>query len=80
MNEPMHIHHCDHIGVATGKATLTEKTQPDGVTKYWQASTEGLCLFGSEVRCELKGFGRTPEQALEHLEDEKRKLSASLWW
>jgi hypothetical protein len=79
MSEPIQFFQCDHIGVATGSAVLTEKTQPDGITKYWQASTDEVCLFGSEVCCELKGYGKTKEEALKHLEEEKRKLSRSLW-
>ncbi len=79
VSEQFGFHQCDHIGVATGKAMLTEKTQPDGVTKYWQASTNDVFLFGSRVCCELVGRGRTKEQALERLEEEKRKLSESLW-
>ena len=79
MSEQPLFYICDHIGVATGHETLTEKTQPDGVTKYWEAKTSDVALFGQDVHCELKGYGRTPEQALENLEKEKRKLSESLW-
>lgn len=70
---------CDHVGVSAGAPILTEKTQPDGETKYWEAKTSDVALFGSSVCCELVGYGRTPEQALLRLEEEKIKLSETLW-
>jgi hypothetical protein len=59
--------------------TFEERTQPDGVTKYWRASSPIGSIFGSEVEGECDGFGRTKEQALESLHKSIHNLSESLW-
>ncbi len=36
-------------------------------------------IFGAEVHGEIKGIGKTQEQALERLQEERKKLYESLW-
>lgn len=56
-----------------------ERTQPDGITKYWRASSAIGSIFGSEVDGECEGFGKTKEQALQRLSESVQRLSESLW-
>lgn len=79
MSEQVSYFADDHVGVTYKGVKLEEKTQPDGVTKYWVATQAIGSLFGSEVEGECEGIGETKEQALERLNEDKRKLQESMW-
>lgn len=79
-DETKHIH-CDSPGLTMDESIkLEEKTQCDGVTKYWVATQAIGTLFGSEVEGECKGIGATREQALKRLEEDRASLYESLWF
>jgi len=67
-----------HPGVTYEGVTLEERTNCDG-SKYWYAKQAIGSLFGYEVEGECSGIGRTKEQALERLAEDKRKLQESMW-
>lgn len=68
-----------HPGLTMKGVIFEERTQPDGITKYWRASSPIGTIFGSEVEGECEAFGTTREQALERLHGEIHKLHESLW-
>lgn len=69
---------CDSIGSTFEDVKLEERTNVDG-SKYWYAEQAIGTLFGSEVEGACTGIGRTKEQALERLAEDKRRLNGSLW-
>lgn len=71
-------HEC-RTGMILKGITLEEKTQPDGVTKYWVATQPIDSLFGSEVEGQCQGIGKTKETALENLKRDSAKLYESIW-
>lgn len=70
--------HCDHPGVTFDGVRFEERTNIDGA-KYWYAEQDIGSIFGSEVEGCCSGIGRTKEQALERISEEKHKLHESLW-
>jgi hypothetical protein len=78
-NEPIGYFADSHVGVTYEGVKFEQRTQPDGVTKYWRASQAIGSLFGSEVEGECEGFGPTKEKALERLAEDKEKLQESMW-
>lgn len=46
---------------------------------YWKATARIGSIFGADVEGELNGIGRTKEQALQRLEEERKKLYESMW-
>lgn len=78
-SEIIHQHFDCHPGLTMEGVAFEERTQPDGTTKYWRASSPIGTIFGSEVEGECEGFGATKEQALERLNADIRKLHEILW-
>lgn len=70
--------HCDSPGVTFEGVRFEERMNVDG-SKYWHAEQDISSIFGSEVEGCCSGIGRTKEQALERLAEDKRELYESLW-
>ena len=71
--------HCDSPGLTMDEPVLTEINNAHG-QHYWRAVAQIGTIFGSEVEGEISAIGRTKEQALERLAEERRKLHESLWF
>lgn len=71
-------HQCQTVGLTMENAVVTEHHNAHG-QHYWKAVAQIGTIFGSEVDGELSGYGRTKEQALERLQQERIKLHESLW-
>ena len=74
----MSYHIDDQPGMTMQGIKLTQIT-PTHQPPYWKAEQEIGTLFGAEVDGGISAIGRTKEEALEHLKEERRKLHESLW-
>lgn len=72
-------HECKEIGLTMAEAEVREVHNAHG-QHYWIAIAQIGSVFGAEVEGELKGIGKTKEQALERLAEERKKLAESLWY
>ena len=69
------VYHADsEIGMTMGKTVVTQRG--DGV---WVATCPIGTLFGQEVDGEVRGEGKTKEEALENLAKDRKQLNDSLW-
>lgn len=59
-------------------AVITEIKNAHG-QHYFKAVAQIGSIFGGEVDGEISAIGRTKEEALQHLEQERTKLYDSLW-
>lgn len=75
----MSAHQCEHIGVTFDQVTFEQKTNCDGMSKYWVARQAIGSLFGFEVDGECRGIGTTKEQALQRLNEDKEQLAETMW-
>lgn len=73
----MNIHLDSEIGLTMGDTKLRQ-VDNHGLP-CWIATAPIGSIFGAEVHGELRGIGNTKEQALERLQEERRKLAESLW-
>lgn len=73
-----HIHFDCQPGLIMEGTKVVEIHNAHG-QHYWKATAKIGSLFGSEVEGELTGCGRTKEQALERLKEERKRLHDSLW-
>lgn len=71
-------HEDKHPGMVTEEAVVTEVNNTMG-QHYWKAVAPIGSLFGHKVEGELEGIGRTRDEALKRLADERSKLYESLW-
>lgn len=74
-----HCHFDCHPGLTMEGIRLEQRTQPDGVTKYWHAEQDIGSIFGSEVEGSCEGMGTTKEAAIEKLKEAVKRLHESLW-
>lgn len=69
------VYHVDcEIGMQMGQTSVIQL--PDGT---WKATCPIGSLFGAEVEGECRGTGRTKEEALAALADDRKKPNDSLW-
>ena len=74
----MNYHEDSEIGLTMGSPVVKEVHNAHG-QHYWIAVAQIGSIFGAEVEGELKGIGRTREDALARLAEERKKLAESLW-
>lgn len=79
MNQPITAFVCKSPGMVNGDITVVEINNAHG-QHYFKATQPIGSLFGHEAQGELTGLGRTKEQALEHLAQDREKLYESLWY
>lgn len=78
MSEPINAFVCKSPGMVNGDITVVEITNAHG-QHYFKATQPIGSLFGQEVHGCCSGIGRTKEQALQRLAEDKKKLNESLW-
>lgn len=76
--QPISIHIDCSPGLTLAGAICEELPNALGGT-YWKATAKIGSIFGSQVEGEICGIGKTREQAIKRLAEERKKLYDSLW-